>query len=743
MEESINAENPISISVFTARGRSLFQGLLGILNREVGRKADYEMVETQYARLNLWTSNIGALAGENLSLDYRLRLSPDIKEMVVRLLQVLDRNLLQAIDSCDESETDEADLYDTQIAFGKAVKSITASLDRLQTLAIVIRKSSAQSRNLRSQAFHGNGTKNFEEFVLAVLKHRFKEANGSLCEQLAESIALRRRRFEYNRQHQSKLASIATDRSVELVEDIFGQLKIGRKQGSHGGDTSSRVGPQTVHPSNRHYIMPGALEQVDIASTIIPGIFRKTLAAYKPPQSLISRGTSVVDVRLEYPPPPTHDPKQKECSCPYCCEILPFVRVSDERWWRHHVDADIEPYSCISENCQPRPLQFVHFEDWANHMATHGPPKLAWNIHLQMFYCPVCESLEPFRWKQEFMDHLISCHSKEYTQSQLVALGRRSTTTVIRDPHICPLCNCMPDEIKEITPQNREKIEELLPKHIARHLKSLVFMALPYRDDIDDYKSTGTQGPDSSAGRNTIQQYEWDNSGERVVDIGDYDSHVEGLEVPGFVDQPLQSHQLVVPDTETEEYWSFVSPTIKYNLDGDPIIQEFIARQQAQKIYNSTMSSTTGPMVESEVRRPRLKLETQDLNLGPNADLSPVPPAPGGYTSGLQNSPPLRSGTKSSYDDYVDHDPYGDHDAASPPDFATEANSAVAKKELWWECHHCGTPYNSALYPACLGYESDCYGHQPCSRCRHWAQVADPLSLRGGWLTRPADDPSA
>ncbi len=52
-----------------------------------------DSVEDQLVRFKLWAANIGAFAGSHTSLDYRLRDSSDIRDMILQLLQVLRRSI--------------------------------------------------------------------------------------------------------------------------------------------------------------------------------------------------------------------------------------------------------------------------------------------------------------------------------------------------------------------------------------------------------------------------------------------------------------------------------------------------------------------------------------------------------------------------------------------------------------------------------------------------------------------------
>ncbi|KAF3206807.1 hypothetical protein TWF192_003017 [Orbilia oligospora] len=116
--------NQISIASITLECHQLFKETLV----NIQQSDEYNIFETQYGRLNIWASNIGAAAKDKSSLDHRLRLSDDIKSMIVQLLEVLKGSLRQALDEGGDPNRR------TQV-LGEVVEAASASLDRLQNLA--------------------------------------------------------------------------------------------------------------------------------------------------------------------------------------------------------------------------------------------------------------------------------------------------------------------------------------------------------------------------------------------------------------------------------------------------------------------------------------------------------------------------------------------------------------------------------------------------------------------------------
>lgn len=66
--------------------------------RDVPKLKDDEWAENRLADFNLWASGIGALAPHRASLDHRLALRPDVRNVIKGLLQILHTELEECID---------------------------------------------------------------------------------------------------------------------------------------------------------------------------------------------------------------------------------------------------------------------------------------------------------------------------------------------------------------------------------------------------------------------------------------------------------------------------------------------------------------------------------------------------------------------------------------------------------------------------------------------------------------------
>jgi hypothetical protein len=69
------------------------KSLVGTTDTHVVRAAS--LVEEYYHRFDAWVSFLCVFDAENACLDYRLRNVPAIQDMIIRLLEILRRNVFQ------------------------------------------------------------------------------------------------------------------------------------------------------------------------------------------------------------------------------------------------------------------------------------------------------------------------------------------------------------------------------------------------------------------------------------------------------------------------------------------------------------------------------------------------------------------------------------------------------------------------------------------------------------------------
>ncbi|KAK0710128.1 hypothetical protein B0T26DRAFT_597081, partial [Lasiosphaeria miniovina] len=108
---------------------------------------------------------------------------------------------------------------------------------------------------------------------------------------------------------------------------------------------------------------------------------------------------------------------------------------------RHHVDEDLKPYVCISEQCGNLPPAFSTREEWRNHMADKHCPDWVQYIHRpSRWLCTAKSACLSFKSEQLLLDHLRADHSQDTPDAQLVLTASRSKVPIPSEPNTCPFC---------------------------------------------------------------------------------------------------------------------------------------------------------------------------------------------------------------------------------------------------------------------------------------------------------------
>jgi hypothetical protein len=153
--------------------------------------------------------------------------------------------------------------------------------------------------------------------------------------------------------------------------------------------------------------------------------------------------------------------------------------------YRTHVDKDLQPYVCISEDCAEPFQLFICRQSWMDHMRTQHSVDRSKQIHTDKWFCDVKHKEGPpeFDTVADFLNHLNACHGHELSQSRIMGRLRRNRRLATSgNAFACPLCNCIMSDIED---RGIKKAYEYLWKHISRHLNSLAFLSLSYIEDLE------------------------------------------------------------------------------------------------------------------------------------------------------------------------------------------------------------------------------------------------------------------
>ncbi|RFU75777.1 tpr domain-containing [Trichoderma arundinaceum] len=404
------------------------------INLPCGSPRDIRGIRNSFA---FWADYTGALAPIGASLDDRLQGHEEINEMIVELLEMLERNLYRL-----EKNYDRNSIFPNEES-QEILSAIDSALDRLNCLARAIRKASIEGRQQDLLTFTNDEDRLFRQMAVSYIKWKCPKARSSLREHMGASITTQRR---------------------FLMQKY--QLKVGRERKHRPWYPQEAVGPLLSSIKISDPRMPAVeATKATQASGMGEGMALQTI----PHELTLSTSTSGFvqkedSVSVEYPDPPQIELDHDQC--PYCLELLPVAVLlradKDEYWkqWPRKVHAMI--WYCDLDHEEK--FKFDNEADWKTHMQTL--------------------SLHPG-------------HSKPPTEAQLDALVVRKQKLALRDPYICPFCEYIPQSIA--TPRDRGNLtdmEKRLINHIASHIKSFLLMALPSVnvESVEGDKRAASQG---------------------------------------------------------------------------------------------------------------------------------------------------------------------------------------------------------------------------------------------------------
>ncbi|KAF5691979.1 ankyrin repeat protein [Fusarium circinatum] len=378
-----------------------------------------------------WLENTGALKLMN-SLDGKLTEMSSVSDTVVELLQVVLANLNRNKPEINtSSSSEEGDAYwenwqDAACAAESAMYQLNRMVDEIETF-------SARQTELSLATTLTEEDVNFRREIALSIRHRFPVARQALSEQLAASVAAKRRillRGKY-------------PMPVRRVTSTMAMGPFGTAQ----------EGPFDYPP--------------------LPDIV--TIKERRDPRR------------------PETLQKLTGVRCPFCTEEI-LLRSSEDdilECWKHHINKHIEPYPCLYPQCAEALESFVHREDWVEHMESKHSKDWLQRVHTRAWYCdtghvsPIVFELED-QWKK----HMMQPHPEYRKAPNLLNLGAysvRKQKHFLRDEYVCPLCERIPTEVQRMleTGQNEPgQVRSLVLNHVASELKSLSMMAVPSFDNI-------------------------------------------------------------------------------------------------------------------------------------------------------------------------------------------------------------------------------------------------------------------
>ncbi|KAL6823336.1 hypothetical protein V8C40DRAFT_34735 [Trichoderma camerunense] len=421
-------------------------------------------------RFSLWTAYLGVFARPSQSLDRRLQILHDIRDIVLRLLGLL-RRALSLFESSSAAATHDTEIklqdieetlksgvertQDTEETLELSVGSLTEieeTLDRLNRLGVAIRQSARLNLNHRVKLFAQNvNVKDFEHLFTAMVQVLYPNAHQSLRSRLARSMTDRLARIVFLKSRQLALAT-RRDGQPQQMADIPEDETV---QGEAA--PTEHISHFSHHPPSTHISQDslphliGPRNAFSDLSSLDTGLFRSRINHIWRPSSK-TRKTSSTQIKYDNYPRPPNQSDVELVVCEWCAQPLNREDL-DPMSWRRHVDRDLEPYICLSEGCAGSSAGFSTFEDWYDHMQTHGQ---RWHQDVYLmpsWICAICEDDHyTFGDPESLLSHMRETHIDQFSAEQIHIISRRSKISGCRSLNECPLC-CF--QIQETDPKTK------------------------------------------------------------------------------------------------------------------------------------------------------------------------------------------------------------------------------------------------------------------------------------------------
>ncbi|KAI1657904.1 hypothetical protein F4813DRAFT_389169 [Daldinia decipiens] len=411
--------------------------------------------ESQY-RFNAWSSYLGVFATQTASLDTRLEDTSE-KKLFLEILRLLKRNLQLLLED-SRRQTRKRDSIGDFVDHSKEYEglkeiydAIHRSIDRLERLGVAIRRSSTSGLHRKVEAFSKRKAQaSFEELATQIVRSLYPDASESLTYYLGRNIFLRYAKLRYKEEHQKKLAYKRQDLSdIEESDDetLVSVEKNTQTQPFTRPDEINMVEPEdTVLEKVNTKPKEPDIQPSDTA----PSTLKQPFEWHAPP----SKTSSDLVRGARYPRPPVVEYAPGLTRCEWCFECYTTARFKDTKWWKRHVNKDLIPYVCLSEECSESMVQFDRFEDWKTHLDDCHSSRWAEKVHSKTWICDICHPECQFPSLKLIETHMHDMHGDTFTDIQIEVLAEESAIQTPRPSRQCPLC-CFQVDDNNPQPENR------------------------------------------------------------------------------------------------------------------------------------------------------------------------------------------------------------------------------------------------------------------------------------------------
>ncbi|KAF3289301.1 hypothetical protein TWF970_003081 [Orbilia oligospora] len=391
---------------------------------------------------------MGVFASKSLCLDRRLQDRPGIRDLVIRLLDILVEALEEVTSNNEPHQNQtlgEPELpLENKSEIDDLTEDIETSLVSLSRLGTTIRKHSTTGRTAKIRKFaeQSASLKAFEKLARAAVDTLYMEAKDTLRAQLTRSMVETCASILYKKSHQHKMNANRPTRDIPMptIREERDDNLANSAEGFNIDGPIVQILSDSAPKLNqlRPYVplesTPSVLDS--LRTTVLKDLGRSSKVKSNCSASSIQLG------KVSYPRASSGKDASSYRACEWCLERHPPALFDNKKQWSAHLDKDFEPYVCLSESCMAE-IQlpsFATFKEWFNHMNTVHTVRWQQEIHRPIFWvCNFNHKNEYFSNQEELHEHMKQCYPKTLTAG-LPAIVKNSHTKRSRSHNVCPLC---------------------------------------------------------------------------------------------------------------------------------------------------------------------------------------------------------------------------------------------------------------------------------------------------------------
>lgn len=437
----------------------------------------------------------------------------------------------------------------------------------------------------------------FRRDIASLVRYRFPAARKGLCQQLGDSIAVRRRMLLQNKRHAKRLAARrVAENGPSVKQSQYTDL-----------ESKPAINPRVKDRiASNSTVLGSGMTKASRPDPQAPALRQLHLPKPRALTTVISSISTTQEDSFEYPPPPIVSGGETHVRCPFC--FMPLEHKGREEknnhLWKRHVDDHLKPYECLFPECAESLVFFPRRREWKAHMESAHSKDWLRKVHVIVWYCDIDhDSPETFETDLQWRRHMQDLNSHPArkltapTQAQLDALSPRKQQVALRDKYACPLCEQIPEKIRPLVENGKGDPTDMynfVVDHVGNHMKSLSLMAIPSFE-------TSTQEIPGASGESVLMMKDSFNrllNENSVPQPPSGRDHIDGISLPpeawSFLNRDKLSSLTIsgMDSSWDEEYIDYMQP----EDPPEPLEQEWIECWNLWKSENDPFSQHSPEM---------------------------------------------------------------------------------------------------------------------------------------------------